>query len=162
MGAGRGKRLVPFHVNCYGSSIVRNRGGIGASGDAAADPPGPTAARCFALGAATARALETSPWRVALIASSSWSHAFLTPRTGYLHPDIEADRARFAELRDGRLERWRDLAWHDIETAGQHELLNWICLAGAMHALGRRAEIVDWVETYVFNSSKCFAVFPCS
>ena len=34
--------------------------------------------------------------------------------------------------------------------------------AGAMHALGRRAEIVDWVETYVFNSSKCFAVFPCS
>jgi hypothetical protein len=170
--------VVPFHVNCYGSSIVRNRGGIGASGeaggdaggeaggdaggDAGADPPGPTAARCFALGAAAARALETSPWRVALIASSSWSHAFLTPRTGYLHPDIEADRARFAELRDGRLERWRDLAWHDIEAAGQHELLNWICLAGAMHALGRRAEIVDWVETYVFNSSKCFAVFPCS
>lgn len=73
---------------------------------------------------------------MALIAFSSWSHAFLTPRTGYLHPDIEA--------------------------AGQHELLNWICLAGAMHALGRRAEIVDWVETYVFNSSKCFAVFPCS
>jgi hypothetical protein len=28
-----------------------------------------------------------------------------------------------------------------------------------MHALGRRTEIVDWVETYVFNSSKCFAVF---
>jgi hypothetical protein len=38
-------------------------------------------------------------------------------------------------------------------------LLNWICLAGAMHALGRRAETVEWVETYVFNSSKCFAVF---
>ena len=61
-----------------------------------------------------------------------------------------------------RLERWRDLGWAEIEAAGQHELLNWICLAGAMHALGRRAEIVDWVETYVFNSSKCFAVFPCS
>ena len=152
--------VVPFHVNCYGSAIVRNRGGIGASGSAAPDPPGPTPARCFALGAATARAFVASPWRVALIASSSWSHAFLTPRTGYLYPDIEADRARFAELRDGHLGRWRDLSQHDMEAAGQHELLNWICLAGAMHELGRRAEIVDWVETYVFNSSKCFAVFP--
>jgi len=152
--------VVPFHVNCYGSSIVRNRGGIGVSESAAPDPPGPTPARCFALGAATARAFVASPWRVALIASSSWSHAFLTPRTGYLYPDIEADRARFAELRDGHLGRWRDLSQHDMEAAGQHELLNWICLAGAMHELGRRAEIVDWVETYVFNSSKCFAVFP--
>lgn len=162
--------VVPFHVNCYGSSIVRNRGGVGTSGDtvgnaggdAAADPPGPTAARCFALGAATARALVAGPWRVALIASSSWSHAFLTPRTGYLHPDIEADRARFAELRDGRFERWRDLTADGMEASGQHELLNWICLAGAMHALDRRAEIAEWVETYIFNSSKCFAVFPCS
>ncbi len=154
--------VIPFHVNCYGSSIVRNRGGIGASGDTVPDPPGPTAARCFALGAATARALAASPWRVALIASSSWSHAFLAPVTGYLHPDIEADRARLAELRDGQLERWRDLTWPEIEEAGQHELLNWICLAGAMRELGRRAEIVDWVETYIFNSSKCFAVLPCS
>jgi len=154
--------VVPFHVNCYGSSIVRNRGGIGACGDAAADPPGPSAARCFALGAAVARALVAGPWRVALIASSSWSHAFLAPRTGYLHPDIEAERARFADLRDGRLERWRDLSADAMEASGQHELLNWICLAGAMHALGRRAEIVDWVETHIFNSSKCFAVFPCS
>ena len=35
----------------------------------------------------------TSPWRVALIASSSWSHGSLTAKHGRLYPDIEADRA---------------------------------------------------------------------
>ncbi len=38
-------------------------------------------------------------------------------------------------------------------------MLNWVCLAGAMAELGYKAEIVDYVETYVFNSSKCFALF---
>ena len=57
---------------------------------------------------------------------------------------------------------WRDLHAGEMEASGRHELRNRICLAGAMHALGRRAEIVDWVETYVFNSSKCFAVVSCS
>jgi hypothetical protein len=47
-----------------------------------------------------------------------------------------------------------------MEDSGQHEVLNWICLAGAMSELGQKAEIVDYVETYVFNSAKCFAYFP--
>jgi len=153
--------VVPFHVNCYGSSVVRSRGGIGhLEADGVPDPPGPSPARCFDIGAATARALADSPWRVALVASASWSHAFLTPKTHWIHCDLEADRARLAELRDGRFACWRDLSLSQIEESGQQEMLNWICLAGAMHALDRRALIVDWVETYVFNSSKCFAVFP--
>lgn len=155
--------LVPFHVNCYGSSIIRTRGGIAhlrSGQDAGQDPPGPSAARCFDVGAATARAFAESPWRVALIASSSWSHAFLTEKTGWIHCDIDSDRARLAELRDGHLKRWRQLSPEQIEDAGQQELLNWVCLAGAMDKLGQRAEILDWVETYVFNSSKCFALFP--
>ncbi len=154
--------VVPFHVNCYGSSIVRSRGGIhhlDAGATAVPDPPGPSPARCFAVGAEVARALAGSPWRVAIVASSSWSHAFLTEKTHWLHCDVESDRARFAELRDGRLDRWRDLTTAALEDAGQQELLNWVCLGGAMHALGRRAEIIDWVETWIFNSSKCFAVF---
>jgi hypothetical protein len=36
---------------------------------------------------------------------------------------------------------------------------NWVCLGGAMHELGRRAEVVDYVESYGFNSDKYFAVF---
>jgi hypothetical protein len=151
--------VVPFHVNCYGSAVVQRRGGLAAPGSAEPDPPAPSPARCFDLGAATARALAESPWRVALVGSSSWSHAFLTATHHWLYPDVEADRARLAELRAGTFARWRDLTLADIEAAGQHEFLNWICLAGAMHALGRRAEVVDYVESYVFNSDKCFAVF---
>ena len=153
--------VVPFHVNCYGSSIVSKRGGIGhLKGEAGVpDPPGPSPARCFDIGAATARVLADSPWRVALIASSSWSHAFLTEKNNFLHCDIDSDRARFDELKNGRLDEWRKLTTAQIEDAGQQELLNWLCLAGAMHELGRTADVVDWIETYIFNSSKCFAVF---
>jgi len=154
--------IVPFHVNCYGSSIVKSRGGtahLRTDEPVAEDPPGPSPARCFDIGAATARALAASPWRVALIASSSWSHAFLTAKNHWIHCDVETDRARMYELRDGTFARWRDLTTAGIEDAGQQELLNWVCLAGAMDTLGQRAEVVDWVETYVFNSSKCFTIF---
>ncbi len=34
-----------------------------------------------------------------------------------------------------------------------------MCLAGAMSELGRKPEIVDYYETYIFNSTKCLAVF---
>ena len=154
--------VVPFHVNCYGSSVIAKRGTaahLDGLNLGQVDPPSPSPARCFALGAATARLLAASPWRVALIASSSWSHAFLSHNNHCLYPNVDADRARFEELRDGRFARWRDLATADVEAAGQHEFLNWVCLAGAMDALGRTAEIVDYVETYVLNSDKCFAIF---
>lgn len=151
--------VVPFHLNCYGSAVVRRRGGMSPPQSPEPDPPAPSPARCFDLGAATARALRASPWRVALIGSSSWSHAFLTDKTHGIYPDVESDRARLEELRTHRLARWRELTTPELEDAGQHEFLNWICLAGAMHELGRKAEIVDYVESYVFNSDKCFAVF---
>jgi hypothetical protein len=154
--------VVPFHVNCYGSSVIAKRGAAAHfdGADAGAfDPPSPSPARCFALGAEVARMLIESPWRVALISSSSWSHAFLTEKNHWLWPDTVSDRARFEELRDGRFARWRELTTPDVEAAGQHEFLNWVCLAGAMDALGRRAEIVDYVESFIFNSDKCFAVF---
>jgi hypothetical protein len=153
--------VVPFQVNCYGSSVISKRGGVAhLQGETLpADPPGPSPARCFAIGAATARALAASPWRVALIASSSWSHAFLTGKNHWLYPDVAADRARFEELRDGQAERWATLTTAQIEDAGQQEFLNWVCLAGAMHALGRRPHTLDYVETHIFNSNKCFAIF---
>ena len=50
-------------------------------------------------------------------------------------------------------------ASHHEVAAGQHELLNWIVLAGAMCELGKNAAILDYVESYVMNSNKCFAVF---
>lgn len=154
--------VVPVHVNCYGRAVIRNQGLTAhlAPGEVPEpDPPGPTPARCFDVGASVARGLRESPWRVALIASSSWSHAFLTEKTNWVMPDRESDRARFEELRSGRFHEWRNLTSEQVEDAGEHEFLNWICLAGAMQELGRKAEIVDYVESYVFNSNKCFAIF---
>ena len=46
----------------------------------------------------------------------------------------------------------------EIQGSGQHEILNWVCLAGAME--GRRAEILAYAETFTINSSKCVALFP--
>jgi hypothetical protein len=53
----------------------------------------------------------------------------------------------------------RGLEQGQLDDAGQHEFLKWACLARAMDELGYHPEIVDFVESYVFNSSKCFAVF---
>jgi hypothetical protein len=151
--------VVPFHVNCYGSAVIQQRGGAASPSSVERDPPAPAPVRCFDVGAATARVMAESPWRVALLGSSSWSHAFLTPKHHWLYPDMESDAARLAELKAGTFARWRDLSLATVEDAGQHEFLNWICLAGAMHALGRQADVIDYVPSYVFNSNKCFAVF---
>jgi hypothetical protein len=49
--------------------------------------------------------------------------------------------------------------FHTRENAGQHELLDWVTLAGAMTELGKKAEIIDYAETCLVNSNKCIAVF---
>ena len=150
--------VVPMLVNCYGSRVIRNRGGS-TEYEPEPDPPGPSPKRCMEVGAATARVLKDSPWRVALIASSSWSHAFLTEKHHWLWPDVESDRARFEELKAGNYDAWSRISTAQIEDAGQQELLNWMCIAGAMSELDRKPEIIDYYETYIFNSTKCLAVF---
>ncbi len=122
-------------------------------------PPAPTPRRCFDIGRAIARHFADSPWRVALIASSSWSHGSLTAKHQRLYPDIDADRARLAELESGQFSDWRDLRTADLENSGQQELLNWVCLAGALTELGQKPVSLELVQSYIFNSSKCFAVF---
>ncbi|MSP97689.1 MAG: extradiol ring-cleavage dioxygenase [Betaproteobacteria bacterium] len=154
--------VLPFHVNCYGNQIMRaaNPDAGGAKAAQEISPPSPSPKRCFDIGRATGRFLRNSPWKVALIASSSWSHATLTAKHGRLYPDVPADRALHADLLDGGFARWGELPLEKIEDAGQHEVLNWICLAGAMTELGQESKVVDYVESWMFNSSKCFALFP--
>ena len=52
--------VVPFAVNCYGSKVISNRGGILPYKENGKflepDPPGPSLKRCMQVGAATARA----------------------------------------------------------------------------------------------------------
>ena len=95
----------------------------------------------------------------AAVASSSWSHAFLVDRTWRLQPDVAADWALYEAMVAGDYRRWRDTPLAAVEDAGQQEVLNWFALVGAMHALGARVQWSEFVETWVFNSSKVAAVF---
>ena len=153
--------LVPFQINCYGRksspSMVAWWAWMKLPRRSSSIHP----RRCpgaALIGAACARVLARSPWRVALIASSSWSHAFLTRKTYFLYPDIPSDRALYEALRTGDYATWRQTPL-SAPGSGQQELLNWMCLAGAMAELGRKPTETAWVETYLFNSNKCFASF---
>jgi Catalytic LigB subunit of aromatic ring-opening dioxygenase len=146
--------MIPFHVNCYGRDVFRGRAGL--NGDVPV-PSAPTPRRCFDLGRAVASVIEESPWRAAVIGSSSWSHAFLTRKGHGLYPDVESDRARLVELRDSRHAEWRNLELETLVDAGQHEFLNWVCLAGAMAE--RKADVLAYGESWIFNSDKVAVVF---
>ena len=111
------------------------------------------------MGQATARVLRDSPWKVVLMASSSWSHAFLTEKNHWTYPDLEADRALLEHLKAGDYSKWRDAKLDDLIDSGQQEVLNWFCLVGAMAELNRKVEVLDWAETWTFNAPKCLALF---
>jgi hypothetical protein len=155
--------VLPFQVNCYGRRVIAQQAGVRSLSELPAerdlDPPSPMPWRCCDLGAAVARLLADSPWRVALIASSSWSHAFLTPKNHLLHPDVAADRALYRALQEGDHAAWRERPLAAIEDSGQQEVLNWMCLQGAMRELGRRPSESAFVESWIFNSNKCFAAY---
>ena len=156
--------LVPFTTNAYGRYLTASEGipptpSKARSFEGNEDPPGPQPWRCFQIGAATARAFAESPWRVALIASSSWSHSFLTAKHGRMYPDIESDQRYFEALRAGEWETWRNTTLAQAEDRGHHELLNWFCLAGAMAELKRKPDEAVFLESWITNSDKVFAVF---
>ena len=160
--------VVPFAVNAYGRWVVAAHGAPMfpsaaarlPSDDNDLDPPAPQPWRCFQVGGAIARALQASPWRVAVIASSSWSHSFLVRKHSLMFPDVEADKRYYEALKKGDWDFWRNTTIEEAEDRGHHELLNWFCLAGAMHQLGRgRPDESVFLESWITNSDKVFAVF---
>jgi hypothetical protein len=153
--------VIPFQVNCYGRKVISHRGSLSRFADASKpqDPPSPSPRRCFDIGRAVARYAAKSPYRVALCASSSWSHAFLVDKTWRLYPDIPNDRRLYDALVRGDLMSWRDEPLSAVEASGQQELLNWFCLAGAMQELGAKLSWSEFVETHIFNSNKVSAAF---
>ena len=102
-------------------------------------------------------------------ADDAWSDTFLAALQAY--PDLPHDanvqawlvtiahRKCIDHLRAGNYRAWRDTPLAQMEAAGQQEVLNWTCLAGAMAELDYKADILDWVETWAFNAPKCLAVF---
>jgi hypothetical protein len=153
--------VVPFAINCYGRQVISYRGFTSRWSERGRppDPPSPAPRRCFDLGAAVGRICRASPWRVALVASSSWSHAFLVDKTWRLQPDVDADLALYDAMVAGDYAAWRSRPLDRIEESGQQEMLNWFALMGAMQALGAPLVWSEFVETRVFNSSKVAAVF---
>jgi hypothetical protein len=158
--------VVPFAVNAYGRWLISAHGAPLTPSQAAKlpgleelDPPGPQPWRCFQVGAAVARALARSPYRVAVIASSSWSHSFLVAKNALMFPDVPSDRRYYEALRDADWATWRNTSIEEAEDRGHHELLNWFCLAGAMAELGRRPDEAVFLESWISNSDKVFAVF---
>ena len=101
--------MVPFHVNCYGSAVI-SAGGASAhlynepKQEGLPDPPGPNPALCYEVGARVAQTLAASPYRTVIMASSSWSHSFLSTNTGYAVPDRKSDRMMFEALKSGDYE----------------------------------------------------------
>lgn len=156
--------VIPFSINCYGRYLripgpnrhpIRGRILVD---DTDPPPPSPMPWRTYDMGKEVARIIRESPYRAVIIGSSSWSHASLTPKNHFLWPDVEADRKRLAELEAGEFHKWRDLTPEEIVDAGQHEILNWVALAGAME--GRKPEILAFAESYITNSDKTVCLFP--
>lgn len=152
--------VIAMPVNCYGRRVICARGFLTRmDAQLELDPPSPSPSRCMAMGAAVARILKESPWRVAVMASSSWSHAFLCDHTHRIRPDTPADRELYDALVAADYAAWRGRTLEQIEDAGQHEVLNWCALMGAMQELGAKLKWSSFVETDVLNSNKVFATY---
>ena len=48
--------------------------------------------------------------------------------------------------------KWYAYKTDQIEENGQHEMLNWFCLLGAMEALGRKPDKAVFLENWAFVS----------
>ena len=79
-----------------------------------------------------AEVLAASPYRVLIAFFGAGSYAFLSPKNGDLWPDHETGccltRCR------GPITVLGGSARCEMEYAGQHEMLNWMALIGAMSA----------------------------
>jgi hypothetical protein len=99
-----------------------------------------TAARCYDLGLALRRAIESWPdtARVGIIASGGFSHQVV---------DEELDRRVAQALVAGSAEDLCDLSRERLNRApGTPEILNWVALAAAMQPTHMR--LVDYIPVY--------------
>jgi hypothetical protein len=101
-------------------------------------PNQPTPKRCYALGQALRRAVESwdSNKRVALMASGGLSHVVI---------DEELDRITVEALLHKDREQLCALPREKLH-GGTSEILNWVALAGAMERM--KMKLLDYVTTY--------------
>jgi len=137
--------LLPLFVNCYGEEAGPDY------------PPRPTPKRCYQLGQAIRRFLDTRTERIAVVASSSWSHSFLAHKLQCREIDIETDRRYLEWVRQGQGSKLAEVAPEDLQESGDHEILNWIITLGIVG--DRPAEIVDVLETQTQIAYRVAAVW---
>ena len=91
-------------------------------------PPIPSPRRCYELGKAIGRALQTRDEKIAIIASGGMSHFPGTSR--YMAPNYEFDRWIIQEAAAGRYDDLLDLTPVNLDEVGESELLTWCVLLG--------------------------------
>ena len=137
--------VLPLFVNCYGEEAGEGY------------PPRPTPKRCYELGRSIRRFLDGRTERVAVVASSSWSHHFLTHKFDLCEFDEEFDRRNLELLKRGEGSKLAELTPEQIQESGDHEFLNWIITLGVVG--DRPAEIVDVIDAQSQVSFKVFAIW---
>jgi hypothetical protein len=100
----------------------------------------PSLRRCLALGRALGRAVAAwdGPHRIALIASGGLTHFVI---------DEELDRTVLGAMERGDEAVLAALP-EDLFQSGTAEIKNWLPVAAAMNALGRRFRLLDYVPCY--------------
>ena len=101
--------------------------------------------------------MDTRSERVAVIASSSWSHSFLTHKFGCSAFDEEFDRKNLELLKTGQGSKLTALTPEEIQQSGDHEFPNWLVPLGVLG--DRPADIVEVLDEQSQISFKMFAVW---
>ena len=137
--------LLPLFVNCYGEEAGPDY------------PPRPTPKRCYELGMGIRRFLDGRDERVAVVASSSWSHSFLAHKFQCRAIDLETDRRYLELISSGQGSELAKLSPEEIQDSGDHEILNWIVALGIFG--DRPAEIVDVRESHTQLAYRVAAIW---
>jgi hypothetical protein len=74
----------------------------------------------------------------------------------YLYPDTPADRQMYEHLRDSNYQAWRNYPARAVEDSGQHEILNRMCLMGALSALVGKPRETGLVDTWISTRRRSF------
>jgi hypothetical protein len=151
--------IVPVGVDPFGFMRTRNNEGLSPWNREMPRPLLPKEA--FNLGREVAKAFKASPWRVALVAGTAWSHA---NDAGWeyerVHQDRDADAKRFEEWKANKFTDWGDnWTFEEMEEHAQWELLISIILAGAMTEIGSKVTYADMASHWILNSTWVTTIF---
>ena len=108
-------------------------------------PPLPTPQRCYQLGQAIRKVVESRPERVAIIASGGMSHYPGTWK--YPQPAYDFDYWAIANLERGIVDPMLELTSEQLDEVGNTEMLPWYPMWGALDK-GAPGELITYQPTW--------------